>query len=460
MRYGLDFGTSNSAISLLREGSEQVQLLPIDPGQSRPEIMPTIIYIRRDGSAEVGRVASEAYYRDNVGREVVKQRVNTGETFKSFITGVGEVTEKVVVEVDVTQPGRFFQAIKSFLADEDYAGTEIWGKFTSIEELVAIYLRPIKERADAQAGQSIEGVVIGRPVYFAPDQASGSDELAQERLKKAAELVGFKEVHFQYEPVAAALHYELELAQQEDYVLVFDFGGGTLDTTIVRVKPRNQREGDRRQDILATNGRVIGGNTLDEEIMEHKLFKHFGEDARWSEQRLQMPNYIFGMLRRWYTIPNLQQQRIYSFLNDISRLSDGRKQIRALECLIRKNYGYALFQEIERAKVALSDEWETNISFFQEVIAINERLSRVNFETIIAGHLRRIEICVDETLKSAGLEANQIGTVLRTGGSSYIPAVQKMLTRKFGRSALRFQDAFSNVASGLGVAAARGIWFD
>lgn len=456
MLYGLDFGTSNSAISLLRDGTNQVEVLPVDPSQSRPEIMSTLIYIRRDGATTVGRSASEAYYKDNVGREVIKQRFDTGDTVKSYIDGMGEVTEKVVVEIDINQPGRFFQAIKSFLAEDEYAGTEIWGKFTTVEELVALYLRTMKVRADEYVGEAVDGVVLGRPVYFSTGGVG--DEIAQERLKAAAEMAGFKEVHFQYEPVAAALHYEMELSEREEYVLVFDFGGGTLDTTIVRVGGPHKHRGNRRDDILATNGRVIGGNTLDEEIMEHKLFKYFGEDSRWSEQKLHLPHYIFGMLRRWYTIPNLQSGRFYSFLDDVSRLSAGRKQIKALECLIRKNYGYSLFQEIERAKVALSDERDTRISFFQEVIAIDEYLSRINFETIIAGHLRKIETCIDETLSAAGLESNQIGAVLRTGGSSYIPAVQRMLQRKFGRQSLRFQDAFSNVASGLGVAAAQGTW--
>jgi hypothetical chaperone protein len=456
MLYGLDFGTSNSSVSLMRDG--KVQTLPLENEQVRPDIINTLIYIGKDGKSLIGKEAREAYYRDNVGREVVKTLVNTGETFKSWVSVMGEVTESLVIEVDVNQPGRFFQSIKSFLSDQDYGGTDVWGKFMTMEELVALYLSELKRRADSYSGQEIDGVVLGRPVYFSSD--GEGNQLAQERLRKAAEMAGFKEVHFQYEPVAAALHYELEQAQSEEYVLVFDFGGGTLDTTIVRVGPQRQHEGERRDDILATSGRVIGGNTLDEEIMERKLFKYFGENARWSEQQLRLPNYIFGMLRRWYTIPNLQTRRVYSFLDDISRISEGRKQIKALECLIRKNYGYSLFQEIERAKLALSGEWETRISFFYEAIAIDEHLSRLNFESIILGHLRQIEKCIDETLEEAGLKPEQINAVLRTGGSSNIPLVQKMLKEKFGFRAMRYQDAFSNVASGLGVAAAGGTWFD
>ncbi|HEX2910200.1 MAG TPA: Hsp70 family protein [Chloroflexia bacterium] len=457
MLYGIDFGTSNSAISLMPP-EEPVKVLPVDKDAPRPEIMSTLIYIRRDGATVTGHTASEAYFRDNVGREIVKQLINTGTFIKSYIDGYGEVTEALVVETDANMPGRFFQAIKSFLAEDGYGGTDVFGTFMTIEELVALFLRTLKLRADEMMGQEIEGVVLGRPVFFSPE--GRGDVLAQQRLRSAAEQAGFKEIHFQYEPVAAALHYEAEIASGEENVLVFDFGGGTLDTTVVRVGPHRHHLGDRRDDILATDGRVIGGNTLDEEIMEKKLFKYFGENARWSEQQLTLPHYIFAMLRQWYTIPNLQQQRIYSFLEEISRFSSGRRQIKALECLIRKNYGYSLFQEIERAKVELSSKWETRINFFQEAIAISEYLGRPGFEAIISGHLRRIENCLDETLAAAGLEAAQIGAVLRTGGSSYIPAVQKMLERKFGAEKLRFQDAFANVASGLGVAAARGTFFD
>ncbi len=455
MLYGLDFGTSNSAISVLRDAARHVEVLPIDTNPVRPEIMNTLIYLGRDGRQEVGRAAVDAYYRDNVGRDSVKQRVVTKEIIKTVVM-TGYVDENFSYDEDITLPGRFFQALKSLLSEEMYAGTDVWGKFMSIEDLIAIFLRTLKERADAQLGQEIGGVVLGRPVFFST--TGGNNELAQERLERAAKQAGFAEVHFQYEPVAAALYYEMELAQTEEIVLVFDFGGGTLDTTLVRVGPQRHHIGDRRDDILATSGRAIGGNTFDEVIMEQRLFKYFGENSRYSEQRLTLPHHIFEMLRSWYTISSLQERAMYEFLDTVARHSDGRKQVKALECLIRKNYGYPLFQEIERAKTTLSDEWETRISFFQEAIAIDEFFSRTHFETMIAGYLRQIEKCLDETLEQAAIKPEQIGAVLRTGGSSYIPAVQRLLERKFGRSKLRFQDAFSNVASGLGVAAAHGTW--
>jgi hypothetical chaperone protein len=454
MIYGLDFGTSNSAISLLRDN--KVEVLPVEQSKNRPEIVPTLIYIGRDGSQVIGRSASESYFRDNVGREVVKQRINTGESIKTFHASTGEVEREIIIEADVNQPGRFFQALKSSLSDDLYSGTDVFGTFRSIEELVSLFLKQLKTGADEFIGQEIDAVVMGRPVFFST--GGEGDELAQARLSKAANLAGFKEVHFQYEPVAAALYYEMEMAQGEELVLVFDFGGGTLDTTVVRVSPNRTHTGNRREDILATGGRVIGGNLFDEEIMEHRLFKYFGETARYGEQKLALPNHIFVQLRSWYTIPALQERQIYSFLDTVSRASSGRKQIKALECLIRKNYGFALFQEIERAKVALSDDWETRISFFQEAIAVDEFLSRIHFETLIYNHLREIERCIDETLKQAGVQAEAITAVLRTGGSSYIPSVQKMLENKFDRRKLRFQDAFANVAGGLGIAAARQTW--
>jgi len=227
MRYGLDFGTSNSAISLFED--ERVRVLPVDPGQARPEIMNTLVYIRRDGQISIGRAASEAYYRDNVGREAVKQRITTDQTFKSYFASTGEIEEQIVIEVDINQPGRFFQAIKSFLPEDGYGGTEVWGKFMTLEQLVALYLGEMKRRADEYLGREIDSVVLGRPVFFSPD--GSGDDLAEERLRRAAELAGFREIHFQYEPVAAALHYEQELAGPEEYVLVFDFGNRATAAT-------------------------------------------------------------------------------------------------------------------------------------------------------------------------------------------------------------------------------------
>ena len=486
IRYGLDFGTSNSALSVwlpksAADSTPEVVLAPLDSGSRRPEIVPTVLYLGREGYHAIGQSAIAAYHRDNVGREAQLERVYDTDLINTYFG-----PEQLVSEVDVALPGRFFQALKSFLSDTGFDGTSVFGQPFSLDELIGIFLHTAKDRADrwladtlaerglmdeivAAKGLSVGAVVLGRPVrWVGEDDGSVPPEeanrFAQARLRDAAVRAGFTEIHFQYEPVAAALAYEAQVAQGEEIVLVFDFGGGTLDTTLVRVHGGATQSGDRRGDILATSGRPIGGNTFDEEIMDKRLMKHFGQDIRYSDQHLALPHNIYNQIRSWYTIPLLQEKRVFDFLNEVAFAARNnpaaRKQLRALDTLIRKNYGLPLFETIEAAKIALSDEWETEISMYHEAIAFTEPLSRLAFETTITYHLRQIERLIDETLAMAGIHADDVQAVLRTGGSSYIPAVQKILKQKFGFTKIRFQDAFANVASGLAVAAANGTWFD
>ena len=175
---------------------------------------------------------------------------------------------------------------------------------------------------------------------------------------------------------------------------------------------------------------------------------------RWSEQGLPMPRHILDALRRWYTIPVLNDRRVLGFLEGLTRQTASRRQVRALIALVRGNLGWPLFQEIERAKIGLSTREREAIDFFAEAIAIHEPLSRREFEALIGARVRQAERCLDDALKAAGLGAGDIDVVLRTGGSSTIPRFQRLLAEKFGAETLRFQDAFVSVATGLALSAA------
>lgn len=133
----------------------------------------------------------------------------------------------------------------------------------------------------------------------------------------------------------------------------------------------------------------------------------------------------------------------------------GRRDLEALLALIQKNYGWDLFQEIERAKIVLSSDTATRLQFKRETIKIDEPLSRKQFEAIIAGRLRGISDEIDQTLAAAGVTAEEIDVVIRTGGSSLIPAVQSLLERKFGAGKVNQQEVFTSVVTGLALAAAK-----
>ena len=447
MRYGLDFGTSNCAIAVHREG--QVELIPVDPQAPNANTVRTVLWIDRLGETAIGEEAVDAFVAGNVGRLIVKSRVSYKET---ILTEFGE--EYIQFDADTEIPGRFFQAIKAVLADPDYAGTDIFGTPYTVEEMVGQVLRLIKARGDEYLGRDVDGVVLGRPVRFSLDNEN--DALAEARLRRGAELAGFKHITFTYEPLGAAYHYESRL-DSEQIALVFDFGGGTLDLSLVHLGPSRRGKADRSEDILAVEGLLLGGNTFNEDIMERRLMRHFGQRATWVSargDRLPMPAYIFAQLRRWYTISLLHERDVMAFLRVMQRRVEEPRQIEALICLVSKNYGWDLFQMIERAKCDLSTARHTRLGFVQEAIAIMELLTRTAYETIIAPHLPDIDRAIDGVLADAGVRAEDVDVVLRTGGSSLTPCIQALLERRFGAEAIREQDVFTSVVSGLAVAAA------
>jgi len=445
MRYGLDFGTSNSAIALWRNG--RVELAPVDLAAPNPGTVRTLLWIDRTGQVAIGEEAVKAFVAGNAGRQIARSRVWYDQL---ITTEFGD--EYIQFDADTAIPGRFFQALKSALRDPAYGGTDVFGTPYTIEELVACILREIKARADAYYGQTVDQVVLGRPVRFAQD--AEADRLAQQRLQRAAELAGLRDIAFMYEPLGAAFHYEASL-DHEETALVFDFGGGTLDLSIVQLGPARRHQADRAPDILAVGGVLLGGNVFNEDIMEHRLMRHFGQRATWGAARgkdLPMPSHIYAQLRVWYTMSLLNERMIMSFLRDVRRSTDEPRQIEALICLIVKNLGWDLFQEIERAKCELSTARYTKIQLFQEAIAISELLTRSAYEMIIAPHLVDIDRGLDTVLADAGLDADRLDVVLRTGGASLTPCVQALLERKFGAARIREQNAFTSVVSGLAVA--------
>jgi hypothetical chaperone protein len=402
------------------------------------------------GQSFFGSEAIRLFVEKNTGRQIVRRRVTSGKLVNTYY---GD--ELVQFDADVDIPGRFFQAIKSSLPNRLFEGTDVFGAFFTIEQLVAEVLRHMKNRADEHLGHPLDQVVLGRPVHFSP--YPDEDVLAQERLKQAAMLAGFKHVRFLYEPVGAALAYEEEL-KKEEIAFVFDFGGGTLDFTVIRLGPQHLHKPERMEDILSVGGLVVGGNTFDEEIMEKQLMKYFGASYTGTTMtgvELQLPNWILAHLRTWYTIPFLNERDTLRFLNELKTAATrGRNQVSALLTLVRKNYGWNLFEEIEKAKIRLSSEFDAEIIFHKEDIEIDEFLTRRRFEAIISSYLDSIDEAIDQTLESAGVKPAQVDVVLRTGGSSLIPAVQRLLEAKFGNEKVHRQEVYTSVVRGLALAGA------
>ncbi|KAA0895133.1 Hsp70 family protein [Oryzomonas rubra] len=412
--FGIDFGTTNSALSVYRNGS--VEVVAVDGTDRSGELMRSVLYFNEE---------HEIY----VGQEAIRQYVSDGAC------------------------GRFMQSIKTFLPNTSFDSTEVFGRRYAIDDLVAIILRKIKARGEEHVGCPVESVVLGRPVVFSADPEK--DAVAEQRLERAARKAGFKNIWFQYEPVAAALAFEETLqAGQERIVFIGDFGGGTSDFSVIRVKGGAFARSDRRSDVLSLGGVYVAGDKFDSQIMWDKVAHHFGRYARYKtmgkDEWVNVPKSIIYTLCQWHRIPLLRSRKTREHIRVIKGTTDDRQAIEHLENIIGDNYGFFLFQAIEKAKCELSDREQTLISFRERDLCIDEEIGKREFEAINAENIQQISDCIDEVVARSGLVPAQMDTVFLTGGTSRIPRIQALFAERFGREKLDNRDAFTSVVHGLG----------
>lgn len=443
--YGLDFGTSNSVISIVKDGAPIV--VPIDLSAPAKEVMQSILYFKKDTALFSGQQAIDTYLDDNAKRQAVQwQEIDTGEEKTVEIVGQNGIiyyTTTFRYRVDINKPGQFVQALKTTLREDSLDTAFIFDQTYSLEELIATILRQMKQAADAHLGQNITRVVLGRPVHYA--HAPQDDRHVEERMQEAAHLAGFEEVTFLAEPIAAALSYLVDV-QEKRTVLIFDFGGGTLDFSLVTKTPGSFPQ------IVATGGLPIGGNTFNEEIMLNFLAEYFGVYETWGPKQLPVPAFLKQSLRKWYELDHLQTPQIRDFLKELERSVSNSQYIINLQELINYDLGYFLFKEIEAAKKQLSTADTARIAFSRERLALDVQITREQFEAVLVPYEIQIDRALDELLADASVDPDDIDVVVTTGGSSLIPRVQALLAEKFGKNKVVFHDVFTGVGAGLALA--------
>ena len=440
MRVGLDFGTTNTTAAVY--DGERVVLIPLDPVAPSPAVLRTALFITPEGQQMIGRAAINAFTEGNVGREIIYERRLVGQSTQTY-SGVGTVVEDLVAVVDANPPGRLFQSIKTMLRDPSYVKTDVFGTTYTLEQLIAKILREIRRRIEQHTGQQISAITVGRPVHYATTPEG--DALAVRRMREACEIAGLPAVDFLPEPVAAAYAYAATQRERRN-ILVFDFGGGTLDVTVMAV------DGDQRT-VLANDGVPVGGDVLDSRIVTGTLMPYFGEGARLGPRKLPLPAMLLEQLNDWQSILELHTPRTLEVIDEAVRTGDKPTQLKALRALVRENYGLVLYETVEQAKRLLSSERETVIGMDMSDIHFAHSLPRYEFERLIGPETRAIGACVDRALTAAGLVPDEIDVVLRTGGSSRIPRFVTLLADRFGAEKLREQDPFTSVGAGLAIAA-------
>src|SRR5205085_7308644 len=241
----------------------------------------------------------------------------------------------------------------------------------------------------------IDAATIGRPVHFAGSRTDADDELAQTRLLAAARMAGFRDVQVQFEPVAAAYHYERSLARPE-LALVADFGAGTTDFCLMRVGPTGN-ELAREQDIIATGGVGAAGDDLDAALIEHIVCPALGKGDTYLEMGVEraIPTSYYYKLARWHHLSFLNGMRTRTELERLHRCARHPERIAALMHIIATNQAFHLHKAVERVKVDLSANERSRFDFVDGPLAIHTEVERAAFERWIEPVTGAIATCLD-----------------------------------------------------------------
>jgi hypothetical chaperone protein len=403
---GLDFGTSNSAIGIAR--GDVVALAPLEDEKT---LMPSAVFF--DYEAHRVRFGSDA-----IGAYV-------GQT-----------------------EGRLMRALKTILGspliDET---TSLGSRKVPLTEVVGIFVRHLKQKAEAFAGQEITAVVHGRPVHFVDGDAQ-ADARAEAVLATIARRAGFRDVVFVPEPIAAAWHYE-QTVQAEELVLIADIGGGTSDFSVVRIGPQRRGRIDRSEDILATAGVRVGGTDFDSALSLTAVMPLLGLGTRLVEKDLPMPNALYHELATWATINFAYTYKNEREVGALVLEAHEPEKVGRLLTVIARRLGHRVAFAVEDAKIALSGVQETAVSLDFVEKGLATAATRGGFERAIRPRTARLYTTARDCIVAAGLDPVAIDTIFLTGGSSRVPAVRAAIAEAAPAARLATGSDLLSVASGL-----------
>jgi hypothetical chaperone protein len=461
---GIDFGTSNSAAAIF--DGKRVVMVPLDGNQP---IMPSATYIDRNYQITTGQNAIEAYIVSNTGRkvELSAEYLGEGRTATGQIGDAGLPEEANTQSfygqsiIDAGEKGRLFRGIKRLLGDSSVQRLMVFERPFRLVALVTPLLLRIREavqsclRAEFENSPEAGHACLGHPVNF-EGRGDSHNEVGLQRLSEASGYAGFQRQRFFPEPIAAAISYLFDYpAITSKIMLAVDFGGGTLDLCVLR------HQGEDFE-VVATHGIGLGGDHLDQQLFRKLLFPLLGKGERWrrkGEDREIETLFPFeeyeDLLLNWAVSYRLNQNQYTTpLMQRINQGDEAAVKFHRLYELIKRNYSYLVFQAIKELKAALSRQPQARLDIPE--IDVDILLTREEFESIIAEQLRKFERAIHDTLARAEISPAQVELVIRTGGSSLIPAVKHILEELFPGKVIE-HDPFTSVAAGLAIAEYRGL---
>jgi hypothetical chaperone protein len=408
---GLDFGTSNTTLGTIENRAPVLAALETDH-----TTIPSAIFYEANGAVLIGRRAIEAY-------------------------------------VDGTH-GRLMRSLKSVLGTSLIEETTRLGRNrVRFRDVIAYYLGAVKRRAEQATGRELRDVVHGRPVHFV-DNAPDADRKAEQTLREIAREVGFDDVTFQFEPIAAALDYERQITTEE-VALIADIGGGTSDFSIVRLGPQRHGKADRSADILANDGVRIGGTDFDRQLSLGVVMPLFGFGSPMKRAGLDVPSSYFHDLATWSNINRMYDPRVAADIRQVRQEASEPELLDRLLRVVAEQRGHTLAMEVEDAKIALSDTREADIPLQWVAPGLSAAIARPDLVNHTKQLADRIAARIQNCLTQAGLSADDVDAVFLTGGSVKLAHVRKAITKTLPSVRIVEGDIFGAVGKGLTLEALR-----
>ncbi|MDR5829537.1 Hsp70 family protein [Caballeronia sp. LP006] len=416
----IDFGTSNSAVAVpaaiqaQTQGGHSIRLAPVE---GEATTLPTAVFFNTDeNSQSYGRAALESYIDGFDGRLMRSMKSILGSPLADTSTDLGD-------------------------------GSAI--KYTDV---ITLFLQHLKQKAQAVSPSPLDRAVLGRPVFFVDDDPR-ADRLAQSQLEACAHAIGLREIHFQYEPIAAAFDYEARLTQ-EGLVLVADIGGGTSDFSLVRVGPERARQLDRKSDVLAHHGVHVAGTDFDRRVELTTVLRELGYQTLDPQGR-EVPNRVYFDLATWHLINTVYTPKRVSELQLMRHLYTEPRLHDRLMRVVDRRLGHALTAHAEEAKIDVAAGGVTEIDMEEVEEALRVAFDEAQLIEAGADETRRIVEAALETVKRAGVANADVGAVYFTGGTTGLRFLSDALAAAFPGARAVFGDRLASVATGLGIYAQR-----
>ncbi|WP_064706679.1 Hsp70 family protein [Rhizobium bangladeshense] len=410
---GFDFGTTNTVLAMADGGATRSMAFTSAAGTA--DSMRTALSFMKDGQLGAAALKVEA------GHAAIRQ----------FIDNPGEC--------------RFLQSIKTFAASALFQGTLIFAKRHNFEDLMEIFVRRLRSYAGDSWPSHVSRIVTGRPVHFAG--ASPDPALATERYNEALSRFGFPEIHYVYEPVAAAFYFAQNL-KQDATVLVADFGGGTTDYSLIRFETV---AGRLTATPIGHSGVGVAGDHFDYRMIDNIVAPLIGKGSYFKsfDKILVVPSNYYSSFGRWNQLSIFKTTREFEDLKKLVRTSLEPEKLEIFIDLIDHDEGYPLYQAISATKMALSAADEAPFDFVPLGRGGRRSIKRRDFESWIAEDLARIEGALDEVLDKTETKPADIDKVFLTGGTSFVPAVRRIFTERFERDRIESGGELLSIAHGL-----------